>query len=402
MAKLCDGLCSGRFSMPNLNDDGEIVGQNGITPSMFKNLVGKGHPEFSTMRQQAHKDSHEFIQHILKLIEQKERAGGRDPTKIFKFRTESRLQCTECMGVRYKSDASEDLRLRIPAVKVDEDVYDPVSLRQCLDLFAAPDSRQFNCSNCKRQTTAEVTTKFETLPDVLLVPMNRFIVSDGYVMKKLNIPIDIPAQMDLAPYVGTGMQDGEIALPEDAAGGSTAPAVDQIALQQIEAMGFPTSRAIKALEKTGNNGTEVAMAWLFEHMDDVDEDPAPGAASGGDMDLSALTDMGFTTNQAKKAMAETGNNIERAIDWLFSHAGDVDDEVVDAVEEDAPRSQNSSTTFNLIGFISHKGPSVHCGHYVAHLKKDDQWVLYNDNKVVAIENFKKAAAEAYIYIFARK
>ena len=43
---------------------------------------------------------------------------------------------------------------------------------------------------------------------------------------------------------------------------------DQSAIDQLTGMGFPEIRAKRALLKTGNNGAEVAMNWLFEHMDD--------------------------------------------------------------------------------------------------------------------------------------
>lgn len=39
---------------------------SGIRPQMFKTLVGKGHPEFSTKRQQ---DAQEFFLHIINILE---------------------------------------------------------------------------------------------------------------------------------------------------------------------------------------------------------------------------------------------------------------------------------------------------------------------------------------------
>ena len=50
--KMCYGLNSGHYSVPNYDELGQVRGQDGIAPAMFKELVGKGHPEFSTMRQQ--------------------------------------------------------------------------------------------------------------------------------------------------------------------------------------------------------------------------------------------------------------------------------------------------------------------------------------------------------------
>ncbi len=47
---------------------------------MFKSLIGKGHSEFSTNRQQ---DALEFMQHLFSLIECSERQnGGEDPTRV--------------------------------------------------------------------------------------------------------------------------------------------------------------------------------------------------------------------------------------------------------------------------------------------------------------------------------
>ena len=38
----------------------------GIRPEMFKTLIGKGHPEFSTKRQQ---DAQEYLLHLFGIIE---------------------------------------------------------------------------------------------------------------------------------------------------------------------------------------------------------------------------------------------------------------------------------------------------------------------------------------------
>ena len=58
-----------------------------------------------------------------------------------------------------------------------------------------------------------------------------------------------------------------------------------------------------------------------------------------------------------------------------------------------------------MAFISHKGPSVHSGHYVAHIRKGVQgeWVLFNDEKVVKAdaESVKDLKRLAYLYFFVR-
>ena len=60
--------------------------------------------------------------------------------------------------------------------------------------------------------------------------------------------------------------------------------------------------------------------------------------------------------------------------------------------------------YSLKAFVSHKGPSVHSGHYVAHVKmppSDGGWVLFNDEKVVKAdaESVNELKQLAYLYVF---
>lgn len=56
--------------------------------------------------------------------------------------------------------------------------------------------------------------------------------------------------------------------------------------------------------------------------------------------------------------------------------------------------------YQLHAFVSHMGSSTMSGHYVAHIKKDGKWVLFNDSKVAVSEN--PPTDMGYIYIFKRK
>lgn len=90
----------------------------------------------------------------------------------------------------------------------------------------------------------------------------------------------------------------------------------------------------RAIYNTSNSGLEPATQWLMEHITDADFDSefvVPGTEnirqnfvpdpSGIDM----LMGMGFNKSQATKALKETGNNIERAVDYIFSHPDDLDE-----------------------------------------------------------------------------
>ena len=49
------------------------------------------------------------------------------------------------------------------------------------------------------------------------------------------------------------------------------PEFNELAMAQLEAMGFPTIRCQKALLATGNSDPNAAMEWLFQHMEDPGE-----------------------------------------------------------------------------------------------------------------------------------
>jgi ubiquitin carboxyl-terminal hydrolase 5/13 len=231
--------------------------------------------------------------------------------------------------------------------------------------------------------------------------------------------------VNLDPYRASGLQTDETLFAQGTSqlfcsyyleqSTSNEPQFDQGALEQLMGMGFPEMRCKKALIKTGNNGPDVAMNWLFEHMEDPDIDdpiiPNSGVAnpSYSMAELSPLMDMGFTQKQAERALRETvryeiliiqGNNMERAVDWLFSHPDAGDDEPVAASSAPAPIDDRTAN-YQLFALISHKGTSSHCGHYVAYVRKGGRWALYNDSTVVEVPDITSAAQQAYIYVYQR-
>jgi ubiquitin carboxyl-terminal hydrolase 5/13 len=91
--------------------------------------------------------------------------------------------------------------------------------------------------------------------------------------------------------------------------------------------------------------------------------------------------------------------MERAVTWIFSHpecTTTTADVVVESVDSGA-------ADYELFAFVSHKGTSTGCGHYVAHVRHGDGWVLMNDEKVVGVpgELVQAAVGEAYVYFYRR-
>ncbi|KAG0264601.1 hypothetical protein DFQ27_001122 [Actinomortierella ambigua] len=427
LSKVADGLLSGRYATPVVSKEGETQGQDGIAPGMFKALVGRGHEEFSTMRQQ---DSFEFFQYLVKSITQSERTSGKaDPTKTFEFSNEQRLQCLSCRKVRYSYDNTTALSIGVPAKKIsgggedgEEEVYEPVTLERCLDIYTAAEDLPYNCPSCQKNTTAIKTNRFATFPETLVLNLRRFEYRN-WVPRKLAVPVIVSEGIiDLEKYRGKGRQDNEELLPEDAPAVASAPQFNESAMNDLMMMGFPEIRCQKALLATGNRSADEAMEWLLQHLDDPTiDDPLPDPSSnnkktGVQVDAAAvqqLAEFGFTEKLATKALKETGGSVERAADWLFSHADSIvddgDDDNADAAagsdvsNDGRPKLVGDASKqgrYRLASFVSHKGPSVHCGHYVAHIRKGDRWVLYNDNKVVV--DPKAPIGEAYMYTFKRE
>jgi len=187
MHKLADGLLSGRYAKPREaveGDESTPTGpafQEGIRPSMFKALVGKGHPEFATMRQQ---DADEFLRHLFKSIQRSLPPGANavtagvdevDPTLQFRFAMEQRLSCNSCGGVRYRIDEQDAITIPVPAVekpsaaapmdvdgadgkaKASEPVkveYESVKVEECLDILTRADVIEYKCPSCNKAVSA--------------------------------------------------------------------------------------------------------------------------------------------------------------------------------------------------------------------------------------------------------
>ncbi|KAG8221718.1 hypothetical protein J3R82DRAFT_2006 [Butyriboletus roseoflavus] len=451
--KLADGLLSGRYSNPYTEQPPSdplahptlehTPWQTGLKPAGFKALVGKGHAEFATMRQQ---DAEEFFGHFLTVLRRfnHQTRGGApgegEPTDIFSFGLEQRLECLGCHRVRYRIDSMDVLSLGVPATEGEgaaDATYAPVPLEMCFDLFLGQTGQEileYQCEAGCGKTHAVRRVQLATFPDVLVVHAKKFQLKN-WVPTKLDIPIILPeGDLVLDQYIGKGLQAGEEELP-DGSSGPSLPQFDAEAMGQLEGMGFPSVRCQKALLATGNSGAEAAMEWLFNHMEDPDiDDPiqlsVPSVREPSGEEIALLADMGFTQAQARKALLETDGDPERAVEWLFNHpddngetasAGATGTETERGTKAmSPPGSTGLPARYQLKGFISHKGPSVHSGHYVAHVRLprprsgeamdvdgegdgNEAWVLFNDEKVVVADQRSVGELKklAYMYVFER-
>ena len=445
LRKMADGLLSGRYSQPDTDvraseHSAELPHQKGLAPAMLKHLIGRGHEEFSTMRQQ---DAFELLLHLFKLITRSQHQGTlEDPVQSCRFVLEQRLQCRSCQKVRYNSNDQDNISIPVPIRRSPQsqnesqgsgetkNEFEAVTMKECLDIFTSPENVELTCTACGSKDGYTKQSLFKTLPKTLVVNARRFELVN-WVPTKVNVPVIVGGgAFNMVHYLSKGQMPGEELLPEDAntsAGPTFIP--NKSTLSQLEGMGFPQVRCEKALHATNNGDAETAMNWLFAHMEDPDidtpvalsEDTAKSTPSEmmSQESIDTLGAMGISVPQARKALKETGGNMERAVDWVFSHPDDQGDFNTDeesvlgsatGQQNEIPGSSAAPAMYELSSIVCHKGASVHAGHYVAFVREalpdkvsgERSWVLFNDEKVVKAEDVEEMKRFAYVYFFERE
>ncbi|KAK4491992.1 hypothetical protein RD792_002778 [Penstemon davidsonii] len=339
----------------------------------------------------------------------------------------------------------------------DEIVRPRVPLMDCLDCFSAPvELHDFFSTALNAKTTAIKTAGLTSFPDYLVLHMRKFVVEEGGVPKKLDVCVDVPDIIDINHMRSKGLQPGEELLPGPQPGEELLPdtcmskpalflymsplafqlimdfddmgtsklildllhlsasddginANEDIVLQ-LASKGFQYFLCKKAVLYTFNTGVEAAMNWLLDHMYDPDIN-APIvkeqmlAPVVDKLKLRTLLDIGIDELVARKALQESGGDVEKAAEWVY------DPSVRSSMDTTcAPSSSTTAVTetrplpdgegrYRLKGIVSHIGTSIHCGHYVAHIYKDGRWVIFDDDKVGASKN--PPIDMAYLYFLER-
>ena len=117
----------GKYSEEQQSDS-ETKEQIGIKPTMFKNLIGRGHHEFSTKRQQ---DVQEFFLHLINIIERNNRTNASPPaTDCFKFQVEERIECSVSKKVKYNTRTEYMLSLPVAQNMTNFEAYSAFEIKK--------------------------------------------------------------------------------------------------------------------------------------------------------------------------------------------------------------------------------------------------------------------------------
>ena len=85
-----------------------------------------------------------------------------DPTTVFSYGMEQRLQCTDCKEVRYRVDNSDVVSVTVPAKEKggknedgkEKPVYEEVELTDCLESLLGMEALEYACPSCSKNVQA--------------------------------------------------------------------------------------------------------------------------------------------------------------------------------------------------------------------------------------------------------
>ncbi|KAH9643456.1 hypothetical protein HF086_002575 [Spodoptera exigua] len=246
-AKLGVGLVSGRYSFPS--SEGGF--QAGVSPHMYRNLVGKDHPEFMSKRQQ---DAHEFYLHLLSLLQ-------------FKYGT---------VRITRLATFPDFLLIQLKKFTIKED-WTPAKLDVAVDM---PWEVDLSCLRGRGLQPDEVLLP-DTAPET---PAPVF--DEGLLSQLLDMGFPLEACKKALYYTNNcGMEaasnwlmehmtDWDFAnkfVPPGAAGAadSGVASVDEASVEQIMGMGFTRAQAARALAATQGDVAR-ALDWIFSRVDELD------------------------------------------------------------------------------------------------------------------------------------
>ena len=335
-----------------------------VRPTALKTIVGRGHPEFSTARQQ---DAVEFLQHFLDLLTRAERAGAdrvaaadaaagaalaaTPPTPTsdaLRFVMEERVACGATGAARYTSAESTVLSLDIP-------------------LDAATNAADVAAAAVRDAKRARVEAAGAAA----------YIGVDGGVEKAdgggsgaatttttTAAPHRVLPRVPLAACISKWGADETVDGYKSAAAGGAAVT----ATRRARFASFPPFLALQLKRfYVAPDWTPRKLDVLVDVPDDLDLEPLRGggpqpgeqlqpedggaggtdasADSGPSPDpdiVAAVVAMGFSENGAKRAALATANaGAEGAMEWVLAHMGDAD------FNDPPPTSGGGGTTTTL-------------------------------------------------------
>lgn len=301
-----------------------------IKPYMFRNLVGKNHVEFQTRNQQ---DAAEYLTHLFKRIEPVEAEFDVAYTKLFEFHAINELTCLTCQTVLPRKSKGTILDVRIPPLALPTIIAAPEDKEVGIELKNVfvhgiqllPES--VRCPNCKVASLCSNRLFLDTYPKYLVLKLQNFVI-DNFQAKKLNVRYNFDIQSVSLKGLSWSSELSTIE-PHRIGDLGSGPQVNEEALGQLMVMGFSRAKCIKALTET-NNSVENAINLLFSMDADSDmeietetEPTNAQAQTTFDQIWDMVSDWGLDKDYVGKVTSHYQNkDAEFVINYLMEHSQD--------------------------------------------------------------------------------
>lgn len=362
-------------------------GQTG-RPFMFKYLVGKGHPEFKTDRQQ---DVGEYFTHLKAFLSQVEDAFQKRLVSSFSFLSTTVLSCGTCNHFYTRDDQNFALNLKFTPEQLEamtESTPDQpkiFSFKELIERGAYVGNEKIFCKTCQALRTFQIRLFLRSFPDVLVVVLQVMRISKSQAIK-LHYDIQIEEDCHFE-----GLNFSGIELENSHKMSSDESHFNQAALKELMEMGFSSENCKKALLQAGNN-FDLALNILLSTTPELSSDHC-------DERLGHLTtfcsDFGISSDVLKIALESYGNmSDEDIINMILLDP---------AMFEDIKHSVTKP--YSLTAGIVHLGREINSGHYVSYGRRElgeaqKNWIYFNDDKVYKAE--QTHVGRSYMLLFEKK
>lgn len=178
--------------------------------------------------------------------------------------------------------------------------------------------------------------------------------------------------------------------------------VNQEYLVEVINSGISEKSAKHALIQTNNESASSAIDWYFHNMDsEILKLPIPrqkikkySEVISDPKIVKQIVELGFSEKQASLSLSKNNNNIERAIEYLLNNREVIEIEINNGIEIESKINQLKTDwkpsmekgIYDIHALITLLGNNILTGHFVAHVKKKNMWVYYNDLKVAEVQS----------------
>ncbi|UKK00224.2 ubiquitinyl hydrolase 1 [Theileria orientalis] len=385
-----------------------------VNPNMFKYSLSKHNKLFDNNDQQ---DAEEFLSFFIDYLNEHvdKKDNELDLKKLFYFNVHQVVKCDALKLINVNTTETHILSLSLLnslTATSDNEVDSTEEL-----LLTDPINNWYNkvpieYLNDGVTHPATLENGLNNLPKYLFIKLERFYMKKDWTFSKLVNPVMVPDVVTFKLYdkSSVNVEGYQVVYNDKDSRKGTSKLfydMDEGLLNVLLSMGFTDYQVRRAYFATKSNDVDTCLNWILSNeLNDTTET------------LLLLNQLGYNDNELNlKLLGYYGDDISSLIDYLSTTSSNGNEDVKTGATGSNTNADygtdnsyynndlgNSSTGdsevgYQLVGFVTHVGNSINSGHYICHLKKDDDWYAFNDSKINKCANVP--VQNGYIYLFQR-